>query len=102
MENLQVTKEKILEAASKSTQAKEVLEVLFPEAFIEDKSVIISDNETLGDGSFNSKKLITNKLIAIRIYGDYKNKSFCLNSEYNWVIKEDGFGAICLIPTKII
>lgn len=42
MENLTITKEKVLEAASKCSTARETLKVLFPEAFeIEDNNAFI-------------------------------------------------------------
>jgi hypothetical protein len=40
------------------------------------------------------------ELIAIRTHGELQYKSFILNYGYNWEIKKDGCGQLCLIPTK--
>jgi hypothetical protein len=39
-------------------------------------------------------------LIALRTKCEYGNKSFWLNSNYNWEIKRDTDNVLCLIPTK--
>ena len=39
-------------------------------------------------------------ILAIRESGEYKNKSFYLSDDYNWEVKVDVHGALCLIPTK--
>ena len=40
-------------------------------------------------------------LLGTRNGGEYKNKSFYLNNSlYNWEIKTDSMGTLCLIPTK--
>jgi hypothetical protein len=39
-------------------------------------------------------------LIALRAKCEYGNKSFWLNSNYNWEIKQDTDNVLCLIPTK--
>lgn len=39
-------------------------------------------------------------LIGRRIKGIYVGKSFFLSEDFNWEIKEDDEGAMCLIPTK--
>jgi len=38
--------------------------------------------------------------IQKRFDGEYKYKSFYLDSMYNWEIKNDSSGILCLIPTK--
>lgn len=38
--------------------------------------------------------------LKIRNFGEYKYKSFYLDSMYNWEIKNDSSGILCLIPTK--
>jgi hypothetical protein len=40
------------------------------------------------------------ELIATRTHGELQYKSFILNYGYNWEIKKDGCGQLCLIPTK--
>jgi len=59
------------------------------------------------DGGINFDKisgtiLISNaqELIGQRCFGEYKNKSFYLHREYNWEIRKDSQGELCLIPTK--
>lgn len=39
-----------------------------------------------------------NSLIAIRSYGEYKNKAFYLNEKFMWSIKKDKNNMLCLIP----
>lgn len=89
MGELKITKEKVLEAAAKCSTAKEVLSTIFPEIFVQDKSVKVyrelKDNE---------------ELICCRLSGEYEEKAFCLEDEYNWEIKRDSRNALCLIPTK--
>lgn len=54
------------------------------------------DNLELFKPNGNSKY----SLLAIRSFSEYKNKAFYLNSNFNWEIKEDNSGSLCLIPTK--
>ena len=91
---LETTKERILAAAAKCSTAKQTLQTLFPEAFEEDKSVKIMAGELYhtqgGDW-----------LLQRRSKSNYSEKSFLLNDyRYNWEIKKDTQGALCLIPTK--
>jgi len=39
-------------------------------------------------------------VIRDRQHGSYSKKSFLLSSQYNWEIKKDELGELCLIPTK--
>ena len=39
-------------------------------------------------------------LIRDRELGEYKRKSFLLSEQYNWEIKTDNVGQLCLIPTR--
>ena len=48
------------------------------------------------DGSVD----VTNVSINIRVGGEYEDKAFALHEDYNWEIKKDSFGFLCLIPTK--
>ena len=43
---------------------------------------------------------VTNVSINIRVGGEYEDKAFALHEDYNWEIKKDSFGFLCLIPTK--
>jgi hypothetical protein len=49
-----------------------------------------------GSGFFKDEKGFLTK----RIDGEYENKSFFLNDNYNWEIIKDSNGMLCLIPTK--
>lgn len=39
-------------------------------------------------------------IIVVRGSGEYENKSFFLNQYFDWEIKKDSLGSLCLIPTK--
>jgi len=43
---------------------------------------------------------VSNSLIAVKSGGNYKNKGFYLNSNYNWEIVKDNVGYNVLIPTR--
>ena len=42
---------------------------------------------------------ITNRLLKVRLGGEYEYASFTLNESFDWEIKEDDFGYKCLVPT---
>lgn len=86
MDELKITKEKVLEAASKCSQAKETLKTLFPEAFEDDKKFI---NNIL-------------KNIEIRKTGNFREKSIYLpfSDKIDYTIIKDDHNILCLIPTK--
>jgi len=90
---LEITKEKVLEAASKCSTAKETLKTLFPEVFVEDKSVTIEYQEDINskDGSF---------LLCSLEAGENKRKGFYLNDDFKWSLIYNGKNELCLIPTK--
>jgi hypothetical protein len=88
--SITITRERILEAAAKCTDAKATLKILFPEVFVvEDKSI-------------NTAVLMPNACMVNNAYmGPGYNKSFILNRDWNWEIKyipTQGFHI--LIPTK--
>jgi len=41
-----------------------------------------------------------NTLLAVRLAGEYRDKGFYLNGEYNWEIVKDSFDHLVLIPTR--
>jgi hypothetical protein len=93
---LEITKEKVLEASEKCSQAKEVLKTLFPEAFensIEYNRDIIRARDSMM--FFDTYKLDIEYGICITM--SYDNKSFKLGTNHDWKI-ENNF----LIPTKKI
>ena len=51
-------------------------------------------------GQVNSIWLDGESIIEVRNRGEYKDKSFWLNDIFNWEIKKDSKGKLCLIPTK--
>ena len=65
-------------------------------ACTKDQLPIVSKYLKKDDGSVD----VTNVSIDIRVGGEYKNKAFVLHEDYNWEIKKDSFGFLCLIPTK--
>jgi len=85
MEELKITKEKVLEAASKFYDAKNILKTLFPEVFKDE---------------INVHRMLEVRDIQVRGAGEYKDKAFYLNSVYNWEVIEDSSGQPCLIPTR--
>jgi hypothetical protein len=42
----------------------------------------------------------SNNMLDVRDSDDYKNKAFYLLDDFNWEIKRDPIGVVCLIPTK--
>ena len=85
---LEITKEKVIEAASKCSQAKETLKTLFPDVFEDDKYFDLSDVK-IGSNNFLSKKCL----------GKYANKGFYLSGNCQWNIIKDNDVSI-LVPTK--
>jgi len=51
-------------------------------------------------GQVNDIWLDGESIIQVRNRGEYKDKSFWLNDIFNWEIKTDSKGMLCLIPTK--
>jgi hypothetical protein len=49
-------------------------------------------NVHIGEGLHN--------LIEPRVCGNLGQKSFYLNPEFNWILKEDDHGTVCLVPTR--
>jgi hypothetical protein len=41
-----------------------------------------------------------NDLLAVRVRGEYRDKGFYLNDDYNWEIVKDNYGILVLIPTR--
>ena len=87
---LEITKEKVLEAANKCEQAKETLRTLFPECFGEEIT------KKRGLYYFGDEMII----VDICAIGRFKNKSFHLDGGFNWEIKTNLLGHHILIPTR--
>jgi len=102
---METTKEKILEAAKVSEEAKDVLEKLFPEAFEENKFFNLNEllqgkHQIFSDDNSKKAGFISSGFIEIRENGEYRNKAFYLSDEYNWEMKYDDEKMLCLIPTR--
>jgi hypothetical protein len=63
----------------------------------DDGSVDVTKFKFDGDGILDDKSFY---IIRDREWGKYRKKSFLLSPRYNWEIKEDELGYLCLIPTK--
>jgi hypothetical protein len=95
---LKITKEKVLSAAKKCSQAKEVLKEMFPEVFEDDKFLNLDDSYFIDNMGYNAPHY--GAILQVRGSGSFKYKSFWLSGELNWQIKVDDLGNLCLIPTK--
>jgi len=87
---LEVTKEKVLEAAEKCSQAKETLKTLFPECF--EKELPIFPNGV-------SIKISGDRAIENRLLGsdDYNSNVLWLSDLFEWEIKKAKNGGYLLI-----
>ena len=62
---------------------------------------IVSKYLKKNDGSVNlSEDRFVTDYITRRVGGEYEDKAFVLTGKFDWEIKTDSFGYICLIPTK--
>lgn len=103
---LKITKERILEAASKCSTAKATLETLFPEVFEEEGKYAIQANINnayyndhlqrfcQGVGLCNWAMQIAERSAG----GDDKFRSLFLAEDYEWVMKDGLYGGKVLIP----
>jgi hypothetical protein len=104
---METTKEKILEAAKRCSEAKETLKILFPEAFEDEIFINIRMLAIEGTSAsiFSKENCIRanvhDDLREVRTSGEYRNKAFYLNDvDYDWEMKKDSTGSTVLIPTK--
>lgn len=103
MDELKITKEKVLEAAAKCSTAKATLQTLFPEVFKEEKYFDLTklskthflDNDDCIKAGFTS-----NSAIQVRTGGTYAFKGFYLTNSCNWEIVKDEVNDTVLIPTR--
>lgn len=93
---LEITKEKVLEAASKCSQAKETLKTLFPECFSRKGNYVDDIDEfKVSSHNFMNGYLFIGKGMAPE---GLECKCLVLNNELNWEMKEYD-GRTILIPT---
>jgi hypothetical protein len=88
---LKITKEKVLEAASKCSQAKETLKTLFPECFKETEEIKpfeVTVSTASNDFIFIARGLAPN---------GYEGRCFGLSTDYDWELTESNCIQI-LIP----
>jgi hypothetical protein len=64
----------------------------------DDGSVDVTKFKVEGKGILDDNK--SSYIIRDREMGKYRKKSFLLSQWYDWEIKEDELGFLCLIPTK--
>jgi hypothetical protein len=62
----------------------------------DDGSVDLTEYETDNKGFYKGNLYI----LRSRTIGKYKEQSFLLSERYDWEIKTDEYGELCLIPTK--
>src|SRR5690606_17465282 len=87
---LEISKERVLEAASKCSTAKETLKTLFPEVFKkEDKYFDFSDMPPVFLRGLKLPKGFDHGCIEIRVGGEYGGKGFYLADRLNWEIRRD-------------
>ena len=82
---LEITKEKVLEAAAKCSQAKETLKTLFPEVFEDEKPKIKFNNDMI---EIDGKSAI---YIEDGGFGE-QGKEFHLDSRWIWSIENAPIG----------
>jgi hypothetical protein len=95
---LEITKEKVLEAASKCSEAKEILKTLFPEVFDGGRDVFKKDYNEKSDlvlaWNSDGNSVV---LLGSGVGDDMPAHTyFYLDSGYTWQIKDGKY----LIPTK--
>lgn len=106
--DLKISKERILEAASKCSTAKETLKTLFPEVFKEENKYFeLRHLRTDGSNVFSLEKsklagFYDNQFIRVICAGEYNEKAFFLSREYNWELVHDELDYLYLLPTKKI
>jgi len=83
-------------AASNNIQMP-VLESIFGK---QSKDIDLSTGTVDGKTLFDNNGRPNDGLICLRNYGDYKNKAFLLNDDYNWELVKDSGEHQCLIPTR--
>ena len=100
-----ITKERVLEAASKCSTAKETLKTLFPEAFHNPNAVDL--NTGYGESGYldvktgTTPEFLKRGKIQIRKSGNYENQAFYLDTEdYDWELVHDDEDQLVLLPTN--
>ena len=93
---LKITKERVLEAAKISCQAKQTLRILFPEFFTKELDLKKINNHFNPDlEGYSASEYI----ISVRGCLKYEGKAFFLSSKYDWSLEIDEDNSYILIPT---
>ena len=71
---------------------KERIEKAFPFVKEDNKAVYFGNVKVFTEDS--------SLIVADRLSGEFKSKALALSDNYNWEIKRDSQGILCLIPTK--
>jgi len=103
MSEYKISKDVILEAGRLCPTVRDYLQKEVPEAFEDDKYFNLSFLN-IGGGIFKRDLLekcgLDSYTIQIRDSGEYKNKAFYLDNDYNWEVKKDNENILCLILTR--
>lgn len=94
IEGLDKLASQIKECQEKDRKIAELEEKLSQYELMEDRLLDLSDAV--------SRTIVSNyrTLLRVRSSGEYKDKSFFLNDNFNWKIIKDSLGSYCLIPTR--
>lgn len=93
---IELTQEEVNKMFEVST--KEQLPIVSKHLKQDDGSVDVTKFIVEGKGILDDNK--SSYIIRDREMGKYRKKSFLLSQWYDWEIKEDELGFLCLIPTK--
>jgi len=97
MDELKITKERVLDAAGSCSTAKDVLETLFPDVF--SKTVDLTHAKRGSGRNLLERTGDSNSLVWVREMGTYSWRALGLNSKYNWsIVQADGY--INAVPTR--
>jgi hypothetical protein len=77
---------------------KQRMEKEFP--FLKTKEIDLSKDKVDGLELFKKDGYKLDSMISIRSGREYANKAFYLNDKFNWEIKKDSEGLLCLVPTR--
>ena len=107
LQDVTVTKSRILEAAKVSEHAKQTLKTLFPEVFTEEKYFNLDALGFRYDTIFTTKQAMAagfrnNHFLQVRSVYEYSGKGFYLQTSGNiiWELVKDRAGETILLPTR--
>jgi hypothetical protein len=95
-ETIELTQSEIDEMFNSATkEQKPVLESIFGK---QTKEIDLSSGTVDGKELFNKNS--GDSMISVRNYCEYQHKAFILSNQYNWEMRVDSDGFLCLIPTR--